>query len=437
MHRSKLVRSSAPLRGAAALLVCAAVLHAGVARAQDAFVLPTVETDPVPSSGDAADDAAIWIHPTDPAASTVIGTDKSSGIAVYDLAGQQLHFRPDGELNNVDLRYGFPLDGETRDLVVASNDTSDTLAVYVVDPSTRALVPVALGGGILTTIRPYGACMYRSPVTGDFYAFVNSRGGVVEQYELVDAGAGFVHGILVRSFDAGSQTEGCVADDETARLYLGEEVVGVWRYGAEPGDGEARVAVDTTALGGHLSADVEGLAIYAAGEGTGYLIVSSQGDYAFNLYEREGDNAFVGTFQVVGGVGIDGATGTDGIDVTNVSLGDAFPFGFFVAQDGDNGSENQNFKLVPWDSIAAAFKPPLIVDTVPSPRLHACEDGLDNDGDDLIDFPEDPECTSAADNSELVPEPAAWLLGLLALVAVTCLARMGRKPEPALAVRRS
>jgi 3-phytase len=35
-----------------------------------------VETEPVPSSGDAADDPAIWVHPGDPARSLVLGTDK-------------------------------------------------------------------------------------------------------------------------------------------------------------------------------------------------------------------------------------------------------------------------------------------------------------------------------------------------------------------------
>ena len=428
MRASLAVRRPRPrsLQRAAGLLVCAAALHGGAARAQTALVPATVETDPTPSGGDSADDAAIWIHPTDPGQSVVIGTDKDGGIAVYDLAGSELSYRPDGEINNVDLRYGFALGGELVDLVAASNDTTDTLAVYVVDPATRSLESVAAGGGIPTPIRPYGSCMYRSPVTGRFYAFVNSRGGVVEQWELLDAGGGLVSGSLVREFDVGSQTEGCVADDETARLYVGEEAVALWRYGAEPGDGETRVQVDTTEVGGHLVADVEGLALYTASEGAGYLIASSQGSDAYVLYEREGANAYVGTFQIVDGIAIDGTSGTDGIDVSNAALGPGFPSGVFVAQDGDNGDENQNYKLVPWQSIAAAYAPPLHIDPTFSPRPPACEDGFDNDGDAKIDFPNDPQCTSADDDSELVPEPSAWVAWLFALVAVVCLARASR-----------
>ena len=59
-------------------------------------VTATVETEPVPHSGDSADDPAIWIHPTDPAQSMIIGTDKHGGLAVYDLAGAQLQYLADG-----------------------------------------------------------------------------------------------------------------------------------------------------------------------------------------------------------------------------------------------------------------------------------------------------------------------------------------------------
>ena len=37
-----------------------------------------VETEPVPSAVDAADDPSVWINPTDPAQSTIIGTDKTA-----------------------------------------------------------------------------------------------------------------------------------------------------------------------------------------------------------------------------------------------------------------------------------------------------------------------------------------------------------------------
>ena len=45
---------------------------------------------------------------------------------------------------------------------------------------------------------------------------------------------------------------------------------------------------------------------------------------------------------------------TDGLDVTNVNLGPAFPQGVLVVHDGANvGCDATNYKLVPWDSIVA------------------------------------------------------------------------------------
>jgi hypothetical protein len=49
-------------------------------------------------------------------------------------------------------------------------------------------------------------------------------------------------------------------------------------------------------------------------------------------------------------------------------LGSSFPEGVFVAQDGTNTGANQNFKLVPWGSIARAVNPDLTIDTTWDPR---------------------------------------------------------------------
>ncbi|HET6202308.1 MAG TPA: phytase, partial [Planctomycetota bacterium] len=169
---------------------------------------------------------------------------------------------------------------------------------------------------------------------------------------------------LVRTFDAGGTVEGCVADDENAYLFLSEENVGIWRYGAEPGAGTAHVLVDSSAGGGFLTADVEGLTIYYAAGGGGYLLASSQGNSTFSAYQRAAPHAHLLTFQIAANsaLGIDAVTGTDGIDVTNRGLGSAFPDGVFVAQDDVNPGGNQDFKVVSWPAIAAAANPPLLID---------------------------------------------------------------------------
>jgi 3-phytase len=326
--------------------------------------MATVETTPVPSSGDAADDMVVWVHPTTPSSSLVIGTDKNTGIGVYNLAGAQLQFLSDGDMNNVDLRYGFRLGTKEVALVTAGNRSNDRLAAYAVDADQRRLynvvsTPIPIGFAV------YGSCMYRSQVTGDYYFIVNSDGGHVEQWRLFDNGTGHVGATRVRSFDVGSATEGCVCDDENGWLFIGEEGVGIWRYGAEPGAGTSRIQIDSTGSSGHLSADVEGLTIYYTAGGGGLLLASSQGNNRFVAYNRTAPHAYRMTFQIGANsaLGIDAVSDTDGIDVVNLGLGSAFPSGVFLAQDGSNSGGNQNFKLVPWQSIANSVSPPLPIDS--------------------------------------------------------------------------
>ena len=324
-----------------------------------AIVSPSAQTEPVDSFGDAADDPAIWIHPNDPAMSIIIGTQKQRGINVYDMSGALLQSRADGRINNVDIRYGFMLGGEAVDVVTASNRTHQSIGIWKVDPATRTLVDIA--DGLIPTEMgdPYGQCMYKSAKTGNYYVYINDTDGLVKQWQLLDAGNGKIRANLVREFSVGSQTEGCVADDETGILYVGEENVALWKYSAEANGGDARTVVDTIATG-NLTADVEGVSIYYGPNGTGYLIASNQGADNYAVYERQGDNKFLGHFHIVAddATGIDGASETDGLDVTSASLGPAFPHGALIVQDGRNISpaDRQNFKIVPWERIAAALE---------------------------------------------------------------------------------
>lgn len=319
-----------------------------------------VETTPVPGRGDAADDPAIWVHPSDPARCLLLGTDKTGGLHVYTLDGKLRQVVGEGTRpNNVDVLYDFSLGGRKSDLAIATLRTSKLLGVKVwrIDPDRLALED-ATAGGVLRVFdgrEPYGCCTYHSRKTGNSYFFVNEKSGRHEQYRLEDTGKGTVSAVKVRSFRVASQPEGCVADDELGHLYVGEESAGVWKFGAEPDDGERRRRV--AKVGEHgLTADVEGLTLYCAAEGKGYLIVSSQGNNTFKVFERAGDNPFVLTIDPKGGA-IDDVNDTDGIAVTNRPCGKQFPKGLFVVQDGSNTGKdggNQNFKLYGWEDIAGS-----------------------------------------------------------------------------------
>lgn len=338
---------------------CSVAKNGGRPSASAKPVFATVETEPVPSAHDAADDAAIWVHPTDPARSLIIGTDKKNGLDVYDLSGKRVQSLPDGRMNNVDIRYDFALGGQTIAIVAATNRTDKTLALYGVDANGR-LSNVADGKIATGMDDPYGLCMYRNPA-GDYFVFANDGdSGAYKQWQL-EARGDKVGAREVRQFLVGSQAEGCAADDVTGHLYVAEEDVGLWRYSAAPNGGDTRTQIDSVA-NGNLTDDVEGVTIFYGEGDKGYLIVSSQGSNDYNVYRRDGQNTFLGKFAIVDSPeGIDGTTDTDGIDVTSASLGGAFPHGLFIAQDGKNTNPSaaQNFKLVPWEAIARALNLPL------------------------------------------------------------------------------
>jgi 3-phytase len=331
-------------------------------------VTANLETEAVAAvpGKDAADDPAIWINVDNPANSCIIGTNKILGLAVYNLNGKQTHFYPVGRVNNVDVVYGFPLNGDTIDLAGATNRSTNSLLIMKINQTNGGLEPITSETLVSNVKEVYGFCFYKSPFNGKFYAFLNSKSGEVEQWELF-ANEAHVDAKIVRTFEVGNQTEGMTADLETGILYVGEENGGIWKYHAEPDSNTIRqkIAMSDTLSNSDVAYDIEGLTIYYASEGKGYLIASSQGNNSYLLFERQGTNAYIGSFSIKQGM-VDGVEDTDGIDVTNVPLGQAFPTGLFVVQDGYNyegdSLTNQNFKFVSWEKIARLTNPNLTID---------------------------------------------------------------------------
>ncbi len=341
---------------AAATFVLLVLLALNTAFAGEPIAIHAVrETESVSSTEDAADDPAIWVHPSDAAKSLVIGTDKQRGLAVYDLQGKQVSFAPDGEMNNVDVRNGFPLGGADITLVAASNRVDNSIAVYALDGEAGTLKNVA-ANPLRTDIEVYGFCLYRENTGGEFYAFVNSKLGEVQQWRLFDNGDGKIDMEKVVEFHVGSQVEGMVADDARNQLYIGEERVAVWRYPL-PIDAEEfiRHPVDVTGPLGHVIEDVEGLTLYLTPDDGGYLIASNQGNDEFLVYERSEPNRFLGSFRIESYDGIDNVSGTDGIDVTSAVLPPPYDRGLLVVQDDEDDHGNQNFKYIPWSSVVEAL----------------------------------------------------------------------------------
>lgn len=308
-----------------------------------------VETDPVGTAqADAADDPAIWRNPANPAASWIVGTDKRAGIHVYGLDGRARGFVQLGEINNVDLREGVRMAGQDVILVGASNRNSLIQPHVVLLTLDGATGQLTLIGDILATGaagEAYGYCLGR--VQGELRSYVVTKQGRVFEHA-VDLSAATPALRPLRNFGVATQPEGCVVDDRTGQLYLGEEDVGIWRFdltAAQP------VAIAFANIGAEdgLVADVEGLALAPSGTSGGNLVASSQGDNAYSLLNVE-TGALIARFRIEGGA-IDGTFDTDGIELILGDFGPMFPDGLFVAQDGNNLPQAQNFKLLSWRAI--------------------------------------------------------------------------------------
>ncbi len=308
-----------------------------------------VETESVASPGDAADDPAIWVHPSDPERSLVLGTNKRKGLEVYDLEGKRVQSLDVGNLNNIDVRQNVAWGSRAVDIAVATNRSDQSLVLFFLERQTGFIDIEASERISLDLKEPYGVCLFASG--SELFAFVNDKNGMFQQWQL----APNAESAVVLTFTVDSQPEGCVVDDFTQTLYYGEEGKGVWKRDASP-DSTSEAQLIASVDDGALVADVEGMAIYRTSNNAGYLIVSSQGDDSFAFYELGDENRYAGSLRVAESSDglIDEVTGTDGIDATATRLGSRFPGGMLVVQDDRNSAPNENqcFKLIDWRVVA-------------------------------------------------------------------------------------
>lgn len=295
-------------------------------------VQSVARTGSVLGSGDVADDPAIWVNAADTSKSYIIGTSKASngGLHVFDLAGKEVsRFAANDPYNNVDVQ---------GNIVGVSNRDTKAMDFFRIDVSGKLTKIGSVATGLPDV---YGLAL--GEANGKLYALVSSKNGTVRQFEL-NAGVSSVSGKAVRDMEVSSQVEGLEIDGANGTLYVSEEDVGLHKFKLDPATGNTKTTIAKIGQNG-LTADAEGVTIYDLGGGKGYVILSSQGNSSFKVYDRQTDT-FLGTFK------IDGVDGTDGLDVTALNLGGAFGRGMLVAHDAtDTGHATSNYKIVPWDGI--------------------------------------------------------------------------------------
>lgn len=307
---------------------------------------PTVITETVVHD---TDDPAIWINPKDPSKSIIIGTDKDTdgGLYAFDLNGKITHKvsglkRP----NNVDIEYGFVLNGKKTDIAAVTERETNKVKFYSL-PDLKEIGEISVFEGE-TERGPMGISMYKNPETGAIFAIVGRKSGPKDgylwQYKLSEKN-GRITGDVVRKFGKYSglkEIESIAVDDEMGYIYYSDEQFGVHQYYADPAKGNEELSIFGE---GDFTSDVEGISIYPTSKNTGYILVSNQQNDTFNVYLRE--NPKKGRIAEIPVSTLE----SDGSEVTNVNLGPKFPKGVFVAM-----SNGRVFHLYDWRIIEERIK---------------------------------------------------------------------------------
>ena len=175
-------------------------------------IQPKLATEPVSKD---PDDPAIWVHPSDPARSLILGTNKTpaptGALVVFGLDGK-IRQTIDGidRPNNVDVEYGLKLKGKPTDIAVLTERLQKRLRVFAIAPDGSGLkdlgaqgLPV-FAGQSGEQAAPMGVALYRRPKDGAIFAIVGRKegppNGYLWQYRLQDDGNGKVTARKVREF---------------------------------------------------------------------------------------------------------------------------------------------------------------------------------------------------------------------------------------------
>lgn len=344
---------------AAALCLSACETVPTVSPTEDQYpavsIMAALETPVMASVGDSADDPAIWIGSD--GAGFIAGTDKQTGLYVYNLDGTERDYFPVGMVNNVDLREGFRFDGRDHVLLVMSNDEINTIEMMLYDPAGDSFFRPSGASFQTGTLSPYGICLGQNE-DGSFNAGVTTKSGRYEQFNIATESSE-MSVKKVREFSTLIQTEGCVFDDRTESLYLAQEEGDLLRYSAKPGSDDTPLIVAKAGDFGML-ADLEGVTVYEEGSDGGYVIVSSQGNNSYVAFSLP-DLNYAGRFRIIDG-DVDDVTTTDGIAAISTPT-DRFPKGFLIVQDDmDETSpseprKKQNFKIIDWREVSKVLLP--------------------------------------------------------------------------------
>ncbi|MGC3972131.1 MAG: phytase [Pirellulales bacterium] len=276
----------------------------------------------------------------------------NGGLYAFDLEGKIVNKvlglqRP----NNVDIAYGFILNGKKTDIAVVTERETNKLRFYSL-PALEAIDNGGLEVFAGETLRsPMGVALYTRPSDKAIFVIAGRKTGPADgylwQYKLIDEN-GKLAMQLVRKFGKYSgkkEIESIAVDNELGYIYYSDETVGVHKYMADPAANNNNELALFATTG--FTSDHEGISIYKTSATKGYILVSNQQANTFMIYPREGSSGNVNEHTLLAQVPVS-TMESDGSDVTNVNLGAKFPNGLFVAM-----TNGRVFHYYDWRDIAA------------------------------------------------------------------------------------
>lgn len=309
---------------------------------------PTIVTQKTPND---TDDPAIWVNPTNPDESLIIGTDKqedTGGLYAYNLKGEIVNkIVPLNRPNNVDVIYGFDYNGKKIDIAITTERKTNKIRIISL-PDFKLID----NGGIEVFVGeaqrdPMGIALYKGN-NEEVYVIVGRKEGTSGEYlhqYLLEEKEGKIEAKLVRKFGNYSgkkEIEAIAVDQELGYIYYSDETIGVRKYFADPEKGNEEIAFFGQK---DFKRDNEGIAIYKTNATDGYILISDQQANYFNVYKREGEKDNVNEHKIIARI----PTSTiecDGADAINLNFNSTFPKGFLVAMSNGNV-----FHLYDWQII--------------------------------------------------------------------------------------
>lgn len=320
---------------------------------------------------DDPDDPAIWLHPTDPSRSLILGTNKAAApngaLVVFGLDGRvRQTIGPLDRPNNVDVEYGFQSGATRVDIAVFTERLQHRLRMFAISADPLELKDLAvngipvLDGETGESAEPMGIALYRRPHDGHIFAIVSPKTGgsrdYLWQYSLTTGADGNVRATLARRFGHFSgrgsapgeigEIEAIVVDDELGYVYYADERFGIHKWHADPDHKDASREIAVFGTEGYQM-DREGLAIYLGPNGTGYLVSTDQipGGSILRIYRRQGEPGRPHEHLPIRELPIS-ADDTDGIEVMSRAL-PGFARGLLVAMN----SGARNFLIYRWEDL--------------------------------------------------------------------------------------